>query len=97
MSIGDDGEDDELLGTMLCSVAVAIDDDDDDDDDNEVVVDVIIVLKMIVVVLSLIVYSIWMIWLFLYYERVNSVLKHYELLQYLSLALASASSELRGC
>ena len=45
VSIGDDGEDDELLGTMLCSVAVAIDDDDDDDDDNEVVVDVIIVLN----------------------------------------------------
>ena len=43
MSIGDDGEDDELLGTMLCSVAVAIyDDDDDDDNDEVVVVDVII-------------------------------------------------------
>lgn len=40
MSIGDDGEDDELLvlGTMLCSVAVAI----DDDDEVVVAVDVII-------------------------------------------------------
>jgi len=57
VSIGDDGEDDELLGTMLCSVAVAIDDDDDDD---EVVVDVIIVLNDSGVV---VVESVWMIWL----------------------------------
>ena len=47
---------------------------------------------MIVVLLSLKVDDLVM---FLYYERVNSVFKleHYELLQYLSLALASASPD----